>query len=144
MLGIVLAAGGGTRLRPLTDTLPKTLLPVEGDRTIFELAIANLRAVDITDVVVVTGHGAKLIDDAATDLERRYGLTLHPVFNDRYADWNNAYSLWLARDAFRESALLINGRLMTSVIFIPPEPPAVSRALHASRSRARCRRCRAR
>ena len=109
MLGIVLAAGGGTRLRPLTDTLPKTLLPVEGDRTIFELAIANLRAVDITDVVVVTGHGAKLIDDAATELERRYGLTLHPVFNDRYADWNNAYSLWLAREAFRESALLING-----------------------------------
>jgi choline kinase len=109
MLGIVLAAGGGTRLSPLTDTLPKTLLPVEGDRTIFELAIANLRAVDITDVVVVTGHGAKLIDDAAPALERRYGVTLHPVFNDRYADWNNAYSLWLAREAFRESVLLING-----------------------------------
>src|SRR5919106_338645 len=109
MLGIVLAAGGSARLRPLTDTLPKTLLPVEGERTIFELAIANLRAVDITDVVVVTGHGAKLIDDVSTTLERRYGLTLHLVFNDRYADWNNAYSLWMARDAFRESALLVNG-----------------------------------
>lgn len=109
MLGIVLAAGGGTRLRPLTDTLPKTLLTIDGDRTIFELAIANLRAVDVTDIVVVTGHGAPLIHDATAGLEDRYGVRVHPVFNDRYADWNNAYSLWLAREAFAESALLVNG-----------------------------------
>ena len=109
MLGIVLAAGGGTRLRPLTDALPKTLLPVEGERTIFELAVANLRAVEITDVVVVTGHAAKLIEDVAPALQQRYGVTLHMVFNERYADWNNAHSLWMARDAFRESALLVNG-----------------------------------
>jgi choline kinase len=109
MWGIVLAAGGGTRLRPLTDTLPKTLLPVDGDRTIFEIVVANLRAVDITDVVVVTGHAASLIDDSADALRARYGVELHPVFNDHYADWNNAYSLWLARDAFRHGALLVNG-----------------------------------
>lgn len=109
MLGIVLAAGGGTRLRPLTDELPKTLLPVDGERTIFELAVANLAAVDITDIVVVTGHAAACLDDARPALQTRYGVTLHPVFNDRYADWNNAYSLWMAREAFAESALLING-----------------------------------
>lgn len=109
MLGIVLAAGGGTRLRPLTDALPKTLLPVEGDRTIFELAVVNLREVGITDVVVVTGHAAKLIEDCGAVLEQRYGVTLHLVFNERYADWNNAYSLWLARAAFHEAALLVNG-----------------------------------
>lgn len=109
MLGIVLAAGGGTRLRPLTDELPKTLLAVDGDRTIFELAVANLRAVDITDIVVVTGHAAACIDDVRPALQSRYGVTLQPVFNDHYADWNNAYSLWLARDAFAESALVVNG-----------------------------------
>jgi choline kinase len=109
MWGIVLAAGGGTRLRPLTDTLPKTLLPVDGDRTIFEIVVANLRAVDITDVVVVTGHAAPLIDDTAGALRARYGVELHPILNDHYADWNNAYSLWLARDVFRHGALLVNG-----------------------------------
>jgi choline kinase len=109
MWGIVLAAGGGTRLRPLTDTLPKTLLPVDGDRTIFEIVIANLAAVAITDIVVVTGHAASLIDDSAGPLRDRYGVDLHPVFNDRYADWNNAYSLWLARDTFQHGALLVNG-----------------------------------
>ncbi len=109
MFGIVLAAGGGTRLRPLTDSLPKTLLPVDGRRTILELAISNLRSVGVTDVVVVTGHGAKLIEDATGPLESRYGVTLHHVFNDHHADRNNAYSLWLARDAFAHAALLING-----------------------------------
>jgi choline kinase len=128
MLGIVLAAGGGTRLRPLTDTLPKTLLPVDGDRTIFELAVANLRAVDVTDVVVVTGHGAPLIQDATPALEGRYSVTLHHVFNDRYADWNNAYSLWLAREAFAESALLINGDTV--------HPPGVQEHLLAARGDA--------
>ncbi len=128
MWGIVLAAGGGTRLRPLTDTLPKTLLPVDGDRTIFELAIANLRSIGITDVVVVTGHAAKLIEDATGPLEARYSITLHHVFNDRYADWNNAYSLWLARDAFADAALLVNGDTV--------HPPGVQERLLAARGDA--------
>ena len=109
MLGLVLAAGGGTRLRPLTDARPKTLLAVDDDRTIFELAVANLRKVDITDVVVVTGHAAGCIEEVQPTLEERYGVTLHLVFNDRHADWNNAYSLWLAREAVQEGVLLVNG-----------------------------------
>ncbi len=36
-------------------------------------------------------------------------MTLDLIFNDKYDVWNNAYSLWLARDAFKESALLVNG-----------------------------------
>lgn len=110
MHGIVLAAGGGTRLRPLTDDLPKTLLPVTDDgRSILELAVANLRAVDITDVAVVTGHAAEAIVDVAPELERRYGVTLDLRANDRFATWNNAYSVWLVRDVFGEGAMLVNG-----------------------------------
>ncbi|MGI8699442.1 MAG: sugar phosphate nucleotidyltransferase, partial [Mycobacteriales bacterium] len=43
MIGLVLAAGAGRRLQPLTDALPKTLLPVAGEDTILHLALANLR-----------------------------------------------------------------------------------------------------
>jgi choline kinase len=108
--GIVLAAGGGTRLKPLTDELPKTLLPVDAEeRSILELAVANLAAVDITDIAVVTGHAAHTIEAVAPHLEQRYGINLELRFNDRYATWNNAYSVWLVSDVLAQGALLVNG-----------------------------------
>lgn len=109
MRGVVLAAGGGTRLRPLTDALPKTLLTVDGERSILELAIANLRAADIDDVVVIVGHAAGEVERRVPGLQRRYGVTLELRHNERFAEWNNAYSLWLARDVFADGALLVNG-----------------------------------
>ena len=109
MIGIVLAAGGGTRLRPLTDALPKTLLPVDGDRSILEVTLGNFREVGLTDVAIVVGHFADAIRERAAEFERTYGLHLDLIFNDKYDVWNNAYSLWVARKAFKESALLANG-----------------------------------
>ena len=109
MIGIVLAAGGGTRLRPLTDALPKTLLEVDGNRSILELTLANFSEVGVTDVAIVVGHAAGAIAALAPGFERTYGLHLDLVVNDKYDVWNNAYSLWLARDGFKESALLANG-----------------------------------
>jgi choline kinase len=107
--GIVLAAGGGTRLRPLTDALPKTLLPVDGDRTILELAIANLAAVGIQDITVVTGHAAETIDAVAPEYADRYGVDVSLRFNERYDIANNAYSLWLTNDLWADGALMVNG-----------------------------------
>jgi choline kinase len=106
--GLVLAAGQAQRLRPLTNDLPKTLLPVAGDRTILDLTLANLHAVGIEDVVVVTGFAAERIEERTPELERHHGVRLELVRNER-SDWNNAYSLWVARDAFAGGALLVNG-----------------------------------
>jgi choline kinase len=109
MIGVVLAAGPGRRLHPLTAALPKTLLPLTDGRTILDLALANLRSVDIEDVVVVTGFQGARVEERAGELERRHGVRLELLFNDRAEEWNNAYSLWLAREAFRQGALLVNG-----------------------------------
>ncbi len=109
MIGVVLAAGPRLRLQPLTATLPKTLLPVSKGRTILELALTNLRTVGIEDVIVVAGFAAERVAEVAPALERRCGVRLELVFNDRAEHWNNAYSLWLARSAFRDTALVVNG-----------------------------------
>ena len=109
MIGMVLAAGAGRRLRPDTDVLPKTLLPVAGPTTILDIALRNLAAVGLRDVVIVVGHGADVISERAADLEGAHGVALTLVHNHRAQEWNNAYSLWLAREYFARGVLLVNG-----------------------------------
>src|SRR5580692_6652971 len=114
LIGMVLAAGAGRRLRPDTDALPKALLPVDrvgqhGEVTILDIALRNLAAVGLRDIVVVVGYAADVVRDRAAALEREHGVRLTLVDNDRAEEWNNAYSLWLAREHFAAGALLVNG-----------------------------------
>jgi choline kinase len=106
---MVLAAGAGRRLRPYTDTLPKALVPVDGETTILDIALRNLAAADLREVVVIIGYAARAVHDRKAELERRHGVKLTLVHNDKAEVWNNAYSLWCARDHFSEGALLVNG-----------------------------------
>jgi len=106
---MVLAAGAGRRLRPDTDALPKALLPVDGQVTILDIALRNLAAVGLRDIVIVVGYAADAIRDRVADLERDHKVGLTLVDNDRAQEWNNAYSLWLAREHFAAGALLVNG-----------------------------------
>lgn len=122
---MVLAAGAGRRLRPYTDVLPKALVPVDGEVTILDIALRNLAAVELTDVAVVVGYAAEAVEERRADLERRYGVTLELVYNDKAEIWNNAYSLWCARDLLSEGALLVNGDTV--------HPVAVEETLLASR-----------
>ncbi|MCP2326163.1 choline kinase [Hamadaea flava] len=109
MIGLVLAAGAGRRLRPYTDTVPKTLVPVDGETTIFDIALANLAAVGLTEITAVIGYRAEAVVARQAALEEKYGITLSLVHNDKAEEWNNAYSLWLAREHFARGALLVNG-----------------------------------
>lgn len=109
MIGMVLAAGAGRRLRPHTDTLPKALVPVDGETTILDIALGNLAAVDLRDVAVVVGYASQAVEERRESLERRHGVRLTLVHNDRAEIWNNAYSMWLARDVMADGALMVNG-----------------------------------
>jgi choline kinase len=125
---MVLAAGAGRRLRPDTDALPKALLPVDGPVTILDIALRNLAAVGLRDVVIVVGFAADAVRDRAAALEREHGVRLTLVDNDRAEEWNNAYSLWLAREHFAAGALLVNGDTV--------HPVSVEKALLAAAGRA--------
>jgi choline kinase len=109
MIGLVLAAGAGRRLRPYTDRLPKALVPVDGDRTVLDVILANFAQVGLKDVAVVVGYAADAVIERRPELEQRHGVRLELVKNDRAEDWNNAYSLWCARDLLGEGVVLSNG-----------------------------------
>ncbi|MFC4335315.1 phosphocholine cytidylyltransferase family protein [Salininema proteolyticum] len=108
MRGIILAAGQGQRLRPDTDTIPKTLLPLTGDDSILDTILAGLVAVGIDDIAITVGHAAEAIRERREALQERHGATITLVDNDR-PDWNNAYSLYTAREHYRHGAVVVNG-----------------------------------
>jgi choline kinase len=109
MIGLVLAAGAGRRLRPYTDTLPKALVPVDGDTTIMDISLRNLAAAGLTEVTIVVGYRAEAVAERRSGFEEKYGVKISLVHNDKAEEWNNAYSLWLARDHFAHGALMVNG-----------------------------------
>jgi choline kinase len=106
--GVILAAGQGQRLRPDTDDLPKTLLPVTASETILDTIVRGLAAVGVKDLAITVGHAAEKIRAHAPALEARYGVSVTIVDNDK-PHWNNAYSLWTAREHYAEGAILVNG-----------------------------------
>ncbi|MBO8191665.1 phosphocholine cytidylyltransferase family protein [Streptomyces oryzae] len=109
MIGLVLAAGAGRRLRPYTDTLPKALVPVDGETTVLDIALANFAQVGLTDVAVVVGYRKEAVYERQAELEARHGVKLRLIDNDKAEEWNNAYSLYCAREVFKEGVLLANG-----------------------------------
>ncbi len=125
MIGLVLAAGTGRRLRPYTDTLPKALVPIDADTTVLDLTLANYAEVGITDVAIIVGYAAAAIEARVAGFQERYGVQIELVHNDKAETWNNAYSLWCARDLLHQGAMLANGDTV--------HPASVQHALLAAR-----------
>jgi choline kinase len=109
MIGMVLAAGAGSRLGEATASLPKTLLPVDGERTILDVALANFRRVGLARAAIIVGFAAERVEERVPALERRHDLTLELIHNPKALEWNNVYSLWCARELFAEGVMLANG-----------------------------------
>ncbi len=111
MKAIILTAGYGERMRPLTDAGHKTLLEV-GGQTIISRIVAGLRDAGIGEIVVVTGHRAADVEEHL----RRSHPSVDFVFvrNERYRETNNISSMALAfeRMTLDDDVLLVEGDLV--------------------------------
>lgn len=96
MRAIILAAGMGTRLRPLTDTTPKSLVKVAGE-PMAERQIRFLKEKGIDDIIVVTGYMNEKFDY----LKEKYGVKI--IYNDKYNVYNNVYTMYLVREYLQDS-----------------------------------------
>lgn len=96
MRAILLAAGMGTRLRPLTNDTPKSLVKVAGE-PMAERQIRFLKEKGINEIIVVTGY----LHEKFNYLKEKYGVTL--IHNDKYNLYNNIYTMYLVREYLEDS-----------------------------------------
>ncbi|MBC9176392.1 phosphocholine cytidylyltransferase family protein [Roseomonas ludipueritiae] len=127
MRAVILCAGQGRRLMPLTETRPKCLLPVAG-MPVLEWQLRGLAANGITDVTVVTGFGAGRVDEMLAGLGS-FAARVRARFNPFFAVADNIGSCFLARDVLEsgsreDGCVLLNG----DTLF---EPAILTRLLQA-------------
>ncbi|MBI3788348.1 MAG: NTP transferase domain-containing protein [Ignavibacteriales bacterium] len=118
---VILAAGESTRLRPLTNDLPKCLLHV-GGKGLLQRTLENIFAAGVKEAAIVVGYKADAIRAFVKEnFSRRH---IRFVLNPNFATTNNAYSLLLARNfcvdeqegvASKENFLLLD----SDIVFAP-------------------------
>lgn len=104
MQAIILAAGYGSRLRPLTDSMPKCLTEING-KPLLVNALEILADHNITETIIVLGHmREKIIEQIGFQWN---GMKITYVENTQYRNTNNVYSLYLTKDYIYEDVILL-------------------------------------
>jgi choline kinase len=117
---LLLAAGTGSRLFPLTKSSPKCLTLVN-EKSILERLVNNLKKQGFTRLVIVTGYKKECIMDFLGS--QSGNLSIEYVHSPLYRTTNNIYSLWMARNIINEpfvlleSDLVLNTSLLDEMVF---------------------------
>jgi len=104
---VILSAGQGRRLLPLTAETPKCLIPFSG-RSLLEWQVRALVAAGVDDVTVVTGFEAEKVEAALAEISLP-GATLRTTHNPFYELADNLASCWIARHRMIGEFLILNG-----------------------------------
>ena len=104
MKALILAAGYGKRLRPITDRIPKSMVEVNNTPLLVN-ALNNLTGLGINQIGIVIGHMADYIRHAIGS--RFNGAEIIYYENSRYLETNNIYSLYKALDFFDDDSLML-------------------------------------
>lgn len=112
MIGVILAAGMGTRLMPLTKDIPKALLKIN-NVTLLERMIKNCIQADINKFIVIVGYNGEKVEKLSKSLEDKYNIKIKTIRNEKYDITNTSVSTYLASTYIEKEDLddfiLVNG-----------------------------------
>jgi choline kinase len=105
---VILGAGQGKRLLPLTAEVPKALLDI-GGRSLIERQIDAFASCGVGEFVVVTGYGAARMEEALAHIARDKRISVKTIFNPFYSVADNLASCWMARHEMKGEFIQVNG-----------------------------------
>lgn len=127
MKAIILSAGQGKRLLPLTHKVPKCLLPVDGDRPVLSVQLQAFERYGIHEVVVMVGFGAEKVEEFLSH-HAPPTLQIRTRYNPFFETSNNLATCWLAIPEMAEDFILLNGdtlfepTILQRLLVAPPAP----------------------
>lgn len=104
---ILLSAGKGTRMMPLTRNTPKCLLHIGNGLTVLENQLETIKKTNVKDVVLVLGYLVEQVEAKIKRFEK--DLNIQVVYNPFYDISNNLVSLWMTRHYMNDDFIIING-----------------------------------
>ena len=112
MIGVILSAGMGTRLMPLTKEIPKTMLKIN-EITLLERMIKNCIDADIKKFIIVVGYNKDKVIGLCPEIAEKYDIEIKTIENEKYDVTNTSVSTYLASKFIEENDLddfiLVNG-----------------------------------
>lgn len=108
MIGVILAAGMGTRLRPLTDEIPKALLEIN-NITLLERMIKHCMNADIKKFMVICGYYKEKVIELCPKLAEKYNIEIITLVNEKFEATNTSVSTIIASEKIDEDFILVNG-----------------------------------
>jgi len=105
---IILGAGQGKRLLPLTAEVPKALLDI-GGRSLVARQIDAFAACGITEFAVVTGYAAGRMEEALAEIARDKRISIKTIYNPFFSVADNLASCWMARQEMTGEFIQVNG-----------------------------------
>ena len=132
MTAVILAAGLASRLRPLTDNIPKSLIEV-GGKALLQRNLESLKQNGVQRCIIVTGYLREMIESFVYSLH--LGIEIEFIHNPVFDQTNNNYSLWLARPAIDGQGMLLldadilyDRRILQKIVSSPHDDALIMRA----------------
>lgn len=124
---IILGAGQGKRLLPLTAEVPKALLDI-GGRSLIGRQVDAFVACGVSEFVVVTGYAAARMEEALARIAHEKRIKIKTIFNPFFSVADNLASCWMARQEMKGEFIQVNGDNLfkadlVKVLLAAPEAP---------------------
>jgi choline kinase len=124
---IIVSAGQGRRLFPITRELPKCLVPVDGSRPVLAVQLETLAAAGVAEAVIMAGYGVEKVERFAA-AHGIPGIAVRVRYNPFFDQADNLITAWLASQDLAGECVLLNGdtlferEVATRLFASPPAP----------------------